>query len=283
MERRKFIGQVSLLSSAIISTSTMSLASNFVDWENRRNGKSIIMICLRGGNDSYNTVVPYKNESYYSLRPSLAIPQNEILPLDHNYGFNPVLADLYSYHQAGYMQVFTQVNPFGSTAVYSHYEAQDKWDQLLSVLSHRFHFSNSPILPEFLDNYLNDRLIESLNQIVKAIEMQEAARVMYPIVLDGFDTHAFQREKHDLLLRKYAFVVNELVTKLDANGNFDNTLILTYSEMGRSIGENKRRGTDHGQSSCLLTLSGRKGKYKVNDDPVDASYVMNAAVQQFLI
>lgn len=51
----------------------------------------VLNIVLYGGNDGLNTVVPYTNSSYYGVRSNLAIPANQVLPLDASFGLHPSL------------------------------------------------------------------------------------------------------------------------------------------------------------------------------------------------
>ncbi|MCS7190028.1 MAG: DUF1501 domain-containing protein [Fimbriimonadales bacterium] len=52
------------------------------------------MLHLTGGNDGLNTVIPYRDELYYRARPSLAIPEAQVVPLDERLGLHPALAPL---------------------------------------------------------------------------------------------------------------------------------------------------------------------------------------------
>src|SRR5580704_11336691 len=54
----------------------------------------LVVINLQGGNDGLNTLVPHGMQQYYRYRPGLAIPQNDVLQLDAQVGFNPAMRSL---------------------------------------------------------------------------------------------------------------------------------------------------------------------------------------------
>lgn len=47
-----------------------------------------VIVELAGGNDGLNTVVPYRNDTYYKLRPNLAIKSNDTLKLNDETGLH---------------------------------------------------------------------------------------------------------------------------------------------------------------------------------------------------
>ena len=51
----------------------------------------LVVLELSGGNDGLNTVVPYGDDNYYRLRPTLGIRRENLLTLDDFFGFNPSL------------------------------------------------------------------------------------------------------------------------------------------------------------------------------------------------
>src|SRR5471030_3171579 len=59
----------------------------------------LILVELKGGNDGLNTVVPYADAGYYSLRPRIAIPRDQVLQLDASAGLHPALQPLMSLWQ----------------------------------------------------------------------------------------------------------------------------------------------------------------------------------------
>lgn len=86
--------------------------------------------------------------------------------------------------------------------------------------------------------------------------------------LGGFDTHANQLGNQDSLLKTYADAVGTLVKDLKANGTFDDTLILTFSEFGRRVAQNAALGTDHGAANNVFVIGSRLKKPGMfNDAP----------------
>jgi len=87
----------------------------------------LISIFLRGGADGLSLVPPFAEPSYYTLRPTLAIPPpgspaNAALNLDNFFGFPPAMAALLPAFQAGQLLV---VHACGSTdPTRSHFDAQ---------------------------------------------------------------------------------------------------------------------------------------------------------------
>ena len=55
------------------------------------NDRILVVLELSGGNDGLNTVVPYGNDTYYKLRPTIGIKADKILKLDEHWGLNPGL------------------------------------------------------------------------------------------------------------------------------------------------------------------------------------------------
>ena len=45
-------------------------------------GQRLVVIFQRGAADGLNVVVPYREKNYYAMRPSIAIPRNQVLDLD---------------------------------------------------------------------------------------------------------------------------------------------------------------------------------------------------------
>jgi uncharacterized protein (DUF1501 family) len=54
----------------------------------------LVLVYLHGGNDGYNTWVPYTTPLYYKLRPNIAVPRDAVLKVTDRQGFHPSLAPL---------------------------------------------------------------------------------------------------------------------------------------------------------------------------------------------
>ena len=85
----------------------------------------LIVVQLTGGNDYMNTVVPYADPLYRDNRPTVAVSEEGVLPIDGHYGFNPVLAPLKELYDDGRVAVINGIgypNPNRS-----HFRAMDIW------------------------------------------------------------------------------------------------------------------------------------------------------------
>lgn len=79
---------------------------------------------------------------------------------------------------------------------------------------------------------------------------------VYKITLRNFDTHAMQAHTHKALLNILADSLHAFAQNMKRNGQWDNVLLMTYSEFGRQVAENGSRGTDHGEASAHLVMGG---------------------------
>jgi uncharacterized protein (DUF1501 family) len=77
------------------------------------------------------------------------------------------------------------------------------------------------------------------------------------ITLNGFDTHSNQPGTQARLLRELAEGLVSLRGAFREIGRWDRTLVMTYAEFGRRVGENGSNGTDHGTANTHFVLGGR--------------------------
>ena len=87
--------------------------------------KGLIVIQLSGGNDYLNTVVPYGDGRYYDSRPKVHIPQEKVIPLNDEIGFNPSMGPMKRLWDEGKVAV---VNGIGyENPNRSHFRSMDIW------------------------------------------------------------------------------------------------------------------------------------------------------------
>ena len=80
---------------------------------------------------------------------------------------------------------------------------------------------------------------------------------VYKVTQDGFDTHSSQRGAQDNALYQVANGLASFQQAMQKAGMWDNVLVVTYSEFGRRVKENRGAGTDHGTASSHMILGGK--------------------------
>lgn len=109
MNRRDFI-QKSLLTLALGQGAPSLLSKTALAAQSK--DKILVVVNLFGGNDQLNTLIPYRNELYYRLRPNIAIRREEVLDLGANgerLGLHPALRPLMQMWNNGELAVIPQV------------------------------------------------------------------------------------------------------------------------------------------------------------------------------
>src|SRR5260370_22623555 len=85
----------------------------------------LVVVQLTGGNDGLNTVIPFRDENYRRLRPTLAQPEAQIRRLNDSIGLHPsmtALADLLQDNSLCVVQGVGYPNPSQS-----HFRSMDIW------------------------------------------------------------------------------------------------------------------------------------------------------------
>ena len=83
----------------------------------------LVVIYLRGGQDQLNTVIPYRDDNYYRIRPTISIPKEEVVKLDNMWAFHPALTTLKPFYDQG--KVSMVINSGSPHPTRSHFDAQD--------------------------------------------------------------------------------------------------------------------------------------------------------------
>ena len=74
--------------------------------------------------------------------------------------------------------------------------------------------------------------------------------------IGGFDNHANQRDNHAALLRQLSESVAAFVGDMKQAGLLNRVAVITFSELGRMVTENGRRGTNHGAAAPMFLAGG---------------------------
>jgi len=86
----------------------------------------LLVVQMGGGNDGLNTVVPYGDDGYHRVRPTIGIADKAVLPIDDRIGLNPVMGGLHELYEEGHLAIVQGVgypNPNRS-----HFEATQIWE-----------------------------------------------------------------------------------------------------------------------------------------------------------
>jgi uncharacterized protein (DUF1501 family) len=89
------------------------------------NDRILVVVQLSGGNDGLNTVIPYTESLYRQMRPTLAVPENAVIPLNERLGLHPSLAKVKTLYDAGHFAIIQGVgypNPNRS-----HFRSMEIW------------------------------------------------------------------------------------------------------------------------------------------------------------
>jgi uncharacterized protein (DUF1501 family) len=130
-----------------------------------------------------------------------------------------------------------------------------------------------------LSTYANDRRIEAVTKasankveypsfqlaatfrtVAQLIRADVGIRIFFTEFggggIGGFDNHANQLGNHCALLHQLSESVAAFVCDLKQDKLLDRALMMTFSEFGRTVKENGRRGTDHGAAAPLFLAGG---------------------------
>jgi uncharacterized protein (DUF1501 family) len=297
----------------------------------------LVMVFLYGGNDGYNTWVPYTDPLYYRLRPTIAVARDATLKVTESHGFHPSLAALVPSWEAkdlalvqglGYPEGTQQhyrdvesaftgcdgtdfsnegwvtralagaarrdaiadavafdmldirladpMGPFrgdklGALQVYrasellrsQHiapcvFEATARGRQMLARAN-----DEVPTLA-LRTRFRTDPFGESVRAAVDLAAADRTLPVIH-ITLNGLDDdkhhsvdcHWEQLKYHGDALKRLADGLAALRTGLMEIGRWDETLVITYDEFGRSLMENEDKGTHHGLATTHFVMGGK--------------------------
>jgi len=129
MNRRNFLrAGASALACAALPAGTASLAFAAAPPSATLRGyrNVLVLIELKGGNDGFNTLVPYASSTYYALRPKIAVARDSVVQLDDRVGLHPSLAPLLPYWKDKQLAVLQGVGYPDPNL--SHFRSIEIWD-----------------------------------------------------------------------------------------------------------------------------------------------------------
>jgi uncharacterized protein (DUF1501 family) len=323
---------------ALKALAAAPLAATLPAWaaDASRPRRLLVLVFLYGGNDGFNTWVPYTDALYYKLRPTIAVPRDAVLKITDSHGFHPSLAplmpswksgDLALVQGVGYAEATQQhyrdgeiaftaadreivgegwvsrafaradlgrrdrpdalafdvldiqaadpMGPFrgermGVVQVYNARELLIKRRAAdCAVVANKHGASRlaaEPTLPPraLATKFADDPFGEAMRAAVELAAADPGLPVIH-VALNGLDddkhhsvdTHWNQLEHHGGALKRLAEGLAALRAGLTEIGRWDETLVATYDEFGRSPVENEDRGTHHGLATTHLVMGGR--------------------------
>ena len=334
MDRREFLkyaGLISASTAASLLTPKILFAANPAG-QNR----ILVLVELKGGNDGFNTLVPYSDPLYYQHRPRIAIQQRQVLSLNNAVGLHPRMKALMPLWDKGNMAWVQGVGY--PQPVLSHFRSMDIWNSasnanqvieagwlsrvlpnykkgLHGVALNKGQANLGPLESSNLNSVTMQDPKTFLSQIKRISDVQpnntnpaiahvsqiqhqlfsvgdqlankmgkrpkrsgvkfskgvlghslESVAEMilsgvdspvYKVTQDGFDTHSSQRGAQDNALYQVANGLASFQQAMQKAGMWDNVLVVTYSEFGRRVKENRGAGTDHGTASSQMILGGK--------------------------
>jgi uncharacterized protein (DUF1501 family) len=99
--------------------------------------RTLVLVELQGGNDGLNTVVPYTDETYRRLRPTLAVPADAVIRLDERRGLAPQLEKLMPSWASGDFAIVEGVGYPKPNR--SHFRSIEIWDTASEADEHLAH------------------------------------------------------------------------------------------------------------------------------------------------
>lgn len=110
-------------------------------------------------------------------------------------------------------------------------------------------------------DYPKFQLAEELRATAQLIRADLGVRIFFTELgggnIGGFDNHAGQLGNHCSLVHQLSESVAAFIRDLQRDKLHERVLLMTYSEFGRTVRENGRRGTDHGLAQPVFLAGGR--------------------------
>lgn len=292
----------------------------------------LVLVYLYGGNDGFNTWVPYTDRLYYAKRPNIAVPRDAVLRITDRHGLHPSMAPLvplwegrelaivqgigypeatqqhYRDAEIAFTAADTEIRDDGwvTRALAPQGAAEAVAFDVLDVRAldpmgpfrggrvgvvqvHHAHellakrrlsecvvdtnaagrarlARDHGVLPDTVlrTRFADEPFGQAMQAAVRLAAADRSLAVIHVALngLDGdkhhsVDTHWNQLSYHGDALKRLAGGLASLRDGLREIGRWDETLVATYDEFGRSPIENGDHGTHHGLGTTHFVLGGR--------------------------
>ncbi|MCI0489935.1 MAG: DUF1501 domain-containing protein [Blastocatellia bacterium] len=129
--RRQFIKQgAGMVTLGLIMPSALIREARAQMGDGKR--RILVIIQLAGGNDTFNTLVPYTDARYYSLRPMLSFQESELkdsqgrsMVISSEFGLHPAMSEIKDFYDAGKVAIVQGVGYPEPNL--SHFLSMDIW------------------------------------------------------------------------------------------------------------------------------------------------------------
>lgn len=274
--RRKFLWDSAM---ALAGAGVVPFSIRRASAGRRAGSKRLVVIFQRGGADGLNMVIPCGEDAYYRRRPSIAVPASSVLDLDGFFGLHPAMSPLKPLWE---QRRLAAVHAVGSPAPGCHVAAQrfvmtgktghanEAWPaRLLIALSRSSGTTTLAAAPGptrplifsgasscLLTNHCSADFSSGLRHLARLLLTNPRVQLACA-ELGGWDLHANQGGVRGAFANLLSHFSRALAAFWDDLGELQrDTVIITLSEFGRSVRENARGGTDHGQGGVMLILGG---------------------------
>ena len=159
MKRRDFIQLSTFATTALMVPGFLKAANPFIT----ANGKKLVVVQLSGGNDGLNTIIPYRNDIYYKVRPTIALKEDKMIRMNDELAMNDAMVDMKELFDQGLVTIINNVgypNPDRS-----HFRSMDIW--------HTASDSQEYLTTGWLGRYL-DATCQGCAKPVSAIEVDDS-------------------------------------------------------------------------------------------------------------
>src|SRR5580698_4851826 len=169
LTRRTFIknGAMAVIGTAAVPSFLTRAAFGVA---NSTSNKRLVVIFQRGAADGLNIVIPHAEPSYYAMRPSIAIPRQQVIELNGFFGLHPAMTSFKPLWDQGHLAIVHAAGSPDTTR--SHFDAQDYME------------SGTPGVKSTTDGWLN-RTLQSEGRISDAPFRAVALGTSLPRILSG--------------------------------------------------------------------------------------------------